>query len=208
MVFKNVRKLARRLYHNVHSLARIKTTRRGSEKAAGEIFHRIEHGEEADNQDGEEDNDHVGGVDADGIGVDDEVARRAAEAEESEGLLEIANQQAEQGAGDSTEEGNHASLAEENAENQTFVRTEAAQCDDIGALVYHEHRNRTDNVEASNEEDEREKEICHRLLDVHNVESVFLLLGAVQRFEAGTERLTDAPQRLFGVGRGFEFKFQ
>ena len=92
--------------------------------------------------------------------------------------------------------------------NQTFVRTEAAQCDDVGALVYHQHRDRADNVEASNEEDEREKEICHRLLDVHDVESVFLLLGAVQRFEAGTKRLTDAPQRLFGVGRGFEFKFQ
>ena len=92
MVFKNVRKLARLLYHDVHSLARIKTTRRGSEEAAGEIFHRIEHGEEADNQDGEKDNDHVGGVDADGIGVDDEVARRAAEAEKPEGLLEIANQ--------------------------------------------------------------------------------------------------------------------
>ena len=46
-------------------------------------------------------------------------------------------------------------------------------------LVYHEHRERADDVEASHQQDEGEEEVGNELLDAHHTEDIVLLLVAV-----------------------------
>ena len=64
------------------------------QQAAGEITHGIPHGEEAYYDHGEEDKNHVEGMDADGIGIDNEGACRLSQCNDAEGLLQPTEQQA------------------------------------------------------------------------------------------------------------------
>ena len=55
------------------------------QQSAGEVAHGVPHGQEAYGEDGDEDNDHVEGMDADGIGIDNE--RPLSQSDDSELLL-------------------------------------------------------------------------------------------------------------------------
>ena len=63
------------------------------QQATGEVTDGVPDGKEADNEDGGEDEQDVFGMYADGIGVDDEVARGGAETYQSVLLLDPAEQQ-------------------------------------------------------------------------------------------------------------------
>ena len=107
--------------------------------AAAEVAHGVPYGEGAYHDHGEEDNEHVEGMDTDGIGVDDEVATRRGEADETEGLLQPAQQEAEHDADDGAEEGDETALVEENAEYHAVGGSKMAQGGHVATLFDDEH---------------------------------------------------------------------
>ena len=80
--------------------------------AAAEVAHGVPYGEGAYHYHSDEDDEDVEGMDTDGIGVDDEVATRRGEADETEGLLQPAQQEAEHDADDGAKEGDESALVE------------------------------------------------------------------------------------------------
>ena len=123
-------------------------------------------------------------MDADRIGVDHEGATAGAELDEAEGLLQPAEEQAKEYAYDGSDNGDETALEEEDACYLMIAGSEVAQGDDIVLLFDDEHRERTDDVEASYHEDEGEEDVGNELLYLHDLERVVLLLEAVADIEA------------------------
>ncbi len=107
--------------------------------AAAEVAHGVPYGEGADYDYGEEDDEHVEGMDTDGIGVDDEVATRRGEADETEGLLQPAQQETEHDADDGAKEGDETALVEEDAEYHAVGGSKMAQGGHVATLFDDEH---------------------------------------------------------------------
>ena len=93
--------------------------------------------------------------------------------------MQPAEQEPEECAYDGSGDGDEASLYHEYAAYEGVGRSEASQCRHIVLLVYHEHRERADDVEAGYDEDEREEEVCQDFLYLHDAVGVLLLLVAV-----------------------------
>ena len=93
----------------------------------------------------------------DGIGVDDVAPFAVAETNDSELLLQPAKQQSDSDSDDCSQQRNHPALHHEDAADLMLVRTQIPQRDGILLLVNDEHRERTDDVEAGNHQDERQK---------------------------------------------------
>ena len=74
-------------------------------------------------------------------------------------------------------------------------------------LVNDEHGERADDVEARYEEDESEEDVRDELLNLHNLEGVFLLLIAVKHLIAVTQLVLDARLDTFHVCIGLEAHF-
>ena len=147
---------------------------------AAHVAYGIPYREPADEDDGEEDDDDVLRVDADRVGIDDEIAGLVAELDKSVGLLQPAEQQSECNADECSSGGDHTSFEEEDTAYLTVCRTEIAQRDDIILLVDDEHGERTDDVEARHHEYECQEQVGKEFLYAHDVEGVGLLLVAVQ----------------------------
>ena len=69
------------------------------QKFLAEVDHGVAHGEEADEEHGDEYQQDIGEVDADGIGIDEEIVA-CTQGDEPETLLQVAEQKAEDDAND------------------------------------------------------------------------------------------------------------
>lgn len=132
-----------------------------SEKPFGEIMHGIPHRQETYNNNGEEYNDNIVGVNTHGIGVDYERTARPSQSYYTVGLLQPTEKQSDGYTDDSSDDRNHASLEEENAYYLAVARSKVAQCHHIVALVYNEHGETAYDVEASHDEYERQENVSH-----------------------------------------------
>ena len=190
----------------------VSTVRQGPRCAldafAAEVAHGIPHGYEAHHHHGDEHEEHVGGVNAHGVGIHNVAALAAAHADEACGLLQPAQQQAERNARHGAQQGYDAAFVEEDAVNLPARSAEVAQGEHVGALVDDEHGHRPDDVEAGHEEDEGEKEVGHHLLDVHDVEHFLLLLEAVVHGIARAGYLAELLLDLGLVGPVLEAQFE
>ena len=148
-------------------------------------------GEESYEEDGEEGEEDVGGLDADGVGIDDEAALAGTEFDEAEANLSPAQCQATYDAQQGSNAGDEPPFEEEDLTNLAVVGSEGAQGGDIFLLLNHQHGEGADDVEGGDEENEREEEVGNELLDLHNAEGVCLLLIAVLNEVALAEELTD-----------------
>ena len=83
------------------------------QQSAGEVAHGVPHGQEAYGEDGDEDNDHVEGMDADGIGIDNERPFALSQSDDSELLLNPAKQQSHHYADDGADERDETALEQE-----------------------------------------------------------------------------------------------
>ena len=83
-----------------------------------------------------------------------------------------------------------------------------AQRFDIVALVDDEHRHRTDDVETRYQQDERQEEISHRLLNVHDVKHLLLLFQLVHHLKSLTCQLLHFAFRRIWVGRWLKAEFE
>lgn len=117
---------------------------------------------------------------ADGVGVYNERSARAAQSHQTVSLLQPAQQQSYGYAYHSAGYRNHTALEQEYTGYLLVVGTQVSQCVHIVLLVYDEHRQRADDVEAGHDQYEREKHIGKELLYLHNLKRVGLLLIAVQ----------------------------
>lgn len=80
----------------------------------------------ADQQDGDENQHHIPRADADGVGVYDEAAGGVAQRDEAVGLLQVAEDEAEDDAGQGPEAGDEAAFKEEDADDLAVLRTKVA----------------------------------------------------------------------------------
>ena len=97
--------------------------------------------EEADDHHRNKDEDDIPGVDADGIGIDDERAFRLAESDNAVGLLYPAEQQAKHDACYGSDDTDHTTFKKEDTCNLTVGSSQIVERDDIVALVDDESRN-------------------------------------------------------------------
>lgn len=144
-----------------------------------EVSHRVIHRDEAHGYHRDEDDRHIRIVHAERIGVDNERATGLAHADNSELLLQPAQQQTESCADNSADNGDETAFNEEYLPYQTVRCSKIPQCPDIVLLIDDEHRERTDDVEAGYDKDEREEDIGDNLLNLHYAERVLLLLEPV-----------------------------
>jgi len=79
-------------------------------------------------------------MDADGVGIDNEVALAGAQTDNAELLLQPTEQQPNENADDSTNDTNHSTFEEEDTANQPVIGTKVAQRLDVVTLVDNEHR--------------------------------------------------------------------
>ena len=126
-------------------------------------------------------------MNAHGIGVHDERTFALAEVYDAVGLLNPAEQQSDENADDGADGRYHAALEQEYLGDLFVVGSQVAQRHHIVFLVDHQHRERTDDVEAGHDEDERQEDIGNEFLYFHDAEGVFLLFVAVEHliFSAG-----------------------
>ena len=127
-----------------------------SEQPPAQIAHGVPHGQAAHAQDGEEHRDHVARLHADGEGVGDELPRLS-QGDEAVRLLEAAQQYSQGHARQSAEAHDQPPFAQEDAPHQPRVRPEVAERLHVVALLDHEHGQRADQVEAGQDEDERQQ---------------------------------------------------
>ena len=160
-----------------------------SKQAFAEIAHGIPYRKPSGKDDGEEDNQHVEIMNADGIGVDNVAAVGIAHPDEAELLLQQAQQQACTDAQQSAENADHAAFEEEDTRYLVVGCTQIAERCNVITLVDDEHRERAYNVKAGHNEDEREEDIGHELFNLHNLERVGLLLIAVFYGKTGSGNL-------------------
>ena len=69
------------------------------------------------------------------------------------------------------------------------IGPQIAQSDDIVTFVNNQHRQRPNDVKTGNDEDERQEDIRHQLLHLHNAEGVVLLFIAVLNKEMTVSQL-------------------
>ena len=159
-----------------------------SNQFAREIAHGIPGCGEAYRENGDEHQQYVHPTNAHGIGFDDEVAA-IAEAQEAKLHLEPAEEQPQEDARHRSDGGNHAALVEKDAHNGALRSAKVAQGLDVVALVDDKHGHRTDNVETGHEDDERQEEIGHGFLYLHDAEGLGVLFVAVAHGEASLSKV-------------------
>ena len=118
-------------------------------------------------------------MDAYRISLNDKRATGIAQTHKSIGLLEPTKQQAQQNTYQCATGRNKPSLEKEDAPYLLVRSSELAQGLHVVFLVYHQHRERTDDIEARHDEDERKKGVGKEFLHLHHLERVGLLLVAV-----------------------------
>ena len=175
---------------------------------AGDVADGVPHGEPADCDDGEEHDEDVAVVDADGVGVDDEHAALCAHADESKRLLQPAEQQSQGDACDGTEGGYHTAFEEEYLSDLSVVGAKVAQGGDVVLLVDNEHGQRADDVEAGHDEDEGQEDVGEELFNLHDAERVGLLLVAVEHAEAVASDASHLPLHAGEVGAVLQAQFE
>ena len=163
--------------------------------------------EEADGEDGDEDEHHVPGMDAHGVGVDDERALGLSQGDDAELLLQPAEEQSHDDAHDGSDGRDEPPLEQEDGRHLAVAGAEGTQRLHVVALVDDEHRERADDVEAGNEQDEGEEDVGDEFLDLHDAERVLLLFVAVEHAVAFAERGNQVGFHLVGVGVGAELEF-
>ena len=144
------------------------------------MAHWVPHREEAHDEHGGEDEDDVGRMHADRVGVEQVAAFAAAEAYDAVLLLNEAEGETHRYADDGADEAYHAAFDHEDVAYLLVAGTEVAERDDILLLVDDEHGQRAYDVEAGYHEDERKEDVGDELLDLHDLERVLLLLIAVE----------------------------
>ena len=169
-----------------------------------QVAHGVPHRKETDGNDRDEDEKNVGGVYADGVGIDDVAAFAVTEADEPEGLLNPAKEKPEGDADDGTDEAYHAAFYHEDATNLMLVGTQVSEGDGVLLLVDDEHGEGADDVEAGDEENEGEEDVGDEFLNLHDLESVFLLLIAVKHLVTGTELVLETVLDTLEVGAWLE----
>ena len=171
------------------------------------VIYGIPYGKPAYEQDGDEHKEYVGEIDTDGIGIDDVEPFAAAHRHQSELLLcpaeDASEQQAEQG---SCEADDMAFEAEDGA--YLFVGgTKASECPYVLPFVYHEHRERADDIEACHQKDKREEDMGDEFFDAHDAEDVVLLFVSVLHLEAFAEQCLQFLLCVVCIGAFFELDF-
>ena len=161
------------------------------EEVLAEVVDRIPDGDPAYHQNGEEDEQNVAIMHADGISLDDEAACAVAHRDDTKLLLYPAQKQAEKDAQKGSCRTNHPAFEDEDAADVIVVGSHRMKGFHIGLLVDHQHGERADNVEARHKQDEGEEEIGDELLDAHDAEDVFLLFVAVLHQEPLAQQLLD-----------------
>ena len=87
-------------------------------------FDGVPHGEEADDEDGDEDEDDIPGMDTHGVGVDDESALGATHGDDAKTLLEPAEEEPHGDADDGPDDDDKTTLEKEDAGNLAVVGAE------------------------------------------------------------------------------------
>ena len=147
-------------------------------------------------------------MDADGIGVDDEISRGGTEAHQSVLLLEPTEQQAEKDTDNSTDGGDQSALEEEDTDDLTIAGTEVTESDHIVFLIDDQHGEGTDDIETGHHEDKGEEDIGNKLLDLHDLKGVVLLFVAVAHDKLRSTKTLDLGLDSIEIAAGLEAQLQ
>ena len=102
-------------------------------------------------------------------------------------LLAEAEEHTENESAERTQRRDEPTLQEEDAADSGFIGTEVRKDADVLALVEDEHRERTNQIEAGDEQDENHQQHGQPFLHSQNAEEIGLLLVAVENLVPGPQ---------------------